>query len=379
MTCTKCGKEVEGKFCPECGAPLVETPVEEISVAETPVTDVSQEIKPKKKANGFGIPAFVLSIISFITMAIDGLTTVIITLLALALSVLGLVLSNKMNMKKGLAIAALVVASVGLLVGIGLCASGDKPAPIDMSNIEPMPMPVVDPIIDLDDLFDDDGFVDFSDEFFDEPVLIEKEADEAYIIAYQDAYTYKSSIGAILSVVIFEIKNTGNTNLYLDAGAYDLEGENGKLVESQRHVSVYPNVIAPNESAYYFDASTLSDVDNVIDVTLIPRPQVSKAKIGLIRYEITDAEIVNDKVFGVKMCGRVEKTDDSVNNVIYVVAVLFNKDDNPMGVIMTLLTEELHVGDKVGFEQASIWLPSSVTADDIGRFETYSYPMQMQY
>lgn len=57
---------------------------------------------------------------------------------------------------------------------------------------------------------------------------IAPEAVAEYEVTYSNANVFKSSYGNVLATVIFSVKNTGDTNLYLRAGAYDLEDTSGK-------------------------------------------------------------------------------------------------------------------------------------------------------
>jgi hypothetical protein len=144
-------------------------------------------------------------------------------------------------------------------------------------------------------------------------------------------------------------------------------------------VSVFPEVIAPGEKAYYYEETTQDSLTEAIDLVILPRAEAVAATIDLIRYEVTDVTITDTDYFGPKAVGRVENTTDEAQTMVYITVILFDAADNPIGVLMTIRTDELAPGDKVGFEATSLSMPDSITAADVARFEAYSYPLQFQF
>lgn len=201
---------------------------------------------------------------------------------------------------------------------------------------------------------------------------------EAYEITYSNVKTYTNSIGTTYAQVIVEIENTGTTDLYLSTGSYDLEDENGKLVTSNSMVSTYPDVISPGEKAYMYEEDMLDDpVDGAL--TVLPRPNIEKAKVDNIRFNATDVEISADQYGYLKAMGRVENTGSEAANMVYIVLILKDNAGTPIGQIFTILTEDLAAGDKIGFEASAMSLPKDVTVDSIASYDVYAYPMQMQF
>lgn len=201
----------------------------------------------------------------------------------------------------------------------------------------------------------------------------------AYEITHQSALTYKNSIGTVWVQVILEIENTGTTDLYMNTGAYDLEDLDGKLVSSSTMLSAYPSVIAPGEKGYYYEETTLNELDEAIELTVLPRLKAEEAKVDQITYALSDLELTSDTYAGVRIKGRIENTTDEMKSLIYVYAALYDSDDNPIGVIFTILTEDLNPGDKIGFEMSGFSLPPNVTVDSVARLEAVAYPLQYQF
>lgn len=204
--------------------------------------------------------------------------------------------------------------------------------------------------------------------------------DAAYEITYQNSRTYTNSIGTTWVQTIVEITNTGDSNLYLSSGAYDLEDTAGSLVASKKMVSEYPSVLAPGEKGYMYDETILDDYTGDGNLTVLPRPDVEKAKVELIRYNVSDVSVSDDTYGGLKVMGRIEnQTSETEDSMIYIVAFFYDEADVPIGSAFTILTEDLAAGDKIGFELNGLSLPDDVTSDAVAKTVVYAYPMQMQF
>lgn len=207
-----------------------------------------------------------------------------------------------------------------------------------------------------------------------------KNDEEAYEITYSNARTYTNSIGTTWVQSIVEITNTGNSNLYLSTGAYDLEDSSGALVAAQTMVSTYPSVLAPGEKGYMYEETTLDEYDGNGELTILPRPDVKKATVDLVRYNISDLNVSNDTFGGVKVSGRVEnQTSEKTDGMVYIVAFFYDENETPIGSAFTILTEDIDAGAKIGFELSGFSLPDDVTAEAISDTVVYSYPLQYQF
>jgi len=213
----------------------------------------------------------------------------------------------------------------------------------------------------------------------EEPEEIVADAVLSHEIVYTNARTWVNSIGTVWVQSIFEVKNTGSVPLFLGTGAYDLERTDGTLVASRSMVSVFPNVIFPGESAFYYE-ETMLDVEPGIDLVILPRPDVREARVEGTRLTITDfslSEGLHGR--GIRMMGRVENTTDEAQSFVYVAAALFDDTDSPIGLIFTILMENLEPGDRIGFEQGSLSLPDDITLDSVARYEVFAYISEFQF
>lgn len=202
----------------------------------------------------------------------------------------------------------------------------------------------------------------------------------SYEVVYSNARTWVNSIGTAWVQSVFEVKNTGTVPLYLSSGAYDLEGTDGLLVKSRSLVSVFPQVINPGESGYYYEETTLDNAPANGELVIIPRPDVREAKVEHIRYPITDFQLSKGSYGrGIKMMGRVENTSAEKQSLVYVSAVFLDENNNPIGVNSTIIMESIEPGSKIGFESSTSSLPVDITIDKIARYAVFAYPWKMQF
>ena len=211
----------------------------------------------------------------------------------------------------------------------------------------------------------------------EEPAAAPKE-EAAWEVGNARAVTYTDSIGSLWVQIICPVTNTGTKNLYLSAGTMDLEDADGHLVESQSLVSVFPEVLQPGETAYYYEETILDD-GSPTELNVLPHVKIKEATVDCVRYAVSDTEISDDTYGGVKITGRVENTSSEAESYIQVVALLYDADNNLIALPFTFITDELAPGDKIGFSMSSFSSPDSVTADAVDHTEFYAYPLQYQF
>jgi len=119
MYCSNCGTQSSGNYCPECGQAMAGAKI--LAQPQTPSAPSAPNVvyipvqTQKRGFNGFGVAAFVVSILSYFYSAyalIDGSRWVCAALFAvqITLVVLGFVFAKKKYLGRGLTIAALVIA-----------------------------------------------------------------------------------------------------------------------------------------------------------------------------------------------------------------------------------------------------------------------------
>ena len=209
-----------------------------------------------------------------------------------------------------------------------------------------------------------------------ETAPVEEKSATSWEVGEGKVSTWTDSIGSEWIQVMVPVVNNGTDNLYLGSGTMDLEDETGHLVKSMNLVSVFPTVIGPGETAYYYEETTL-DESIEGDLSVIPHVDVEKAKVDLIRYEVSDMDLKDKEYGGVELTGRVENTTQEDGTLVYVTAFLYNEDNELLGQAFTILNNDLVAGDKIGFSANTFSLP--ITADEIDHYEVFAYPTQMQF
>ena len=208
-----------------------------------------------------------------------------------------------------------------------------------------------------------------------EPVPEKK---DAYEVGEGKVVTFTSSIGTVWALISVPVTNTGETNLYLSAGTMDLEDAGGHLVDSKSMVSVYPDVLKPGETAWYYEETTLDEAP-ASEWKVIPHVKVKPAKVDCVRYEISDLSLSDDTYGGVKITGRVENTTDEDESMVYIVAFLYDNSGEFLGEAFTILTDTLTAGDKIGFSVSTFASYEGFTSANIGRYEVVAFPLQFQF
>lgn len=194
------------------------------------------------------------------------------------------------------------------------------------------------------------------------------------------AKVWTNSIGTVWAQTIVTITNTGDTDLYLSAGSYDLEDENGTLVASQTLVSVFPQIIAPGETAYMYDETTLDNSPiSEGELNVIAHYNIRESTSQYIRLPVSEVQVYENDYTGIKVMGRVENNGNQDLELVYIEAMLFDADSNPLGHCFTILTDTLAMGDKIGFEMSELCFPPDVELEDIADYTITAYPMQYQF
>jgi hypothetical protein len=147
-----------------------------------------------------------------------------------------------------------------------------------------------------------------------------------------------------------EIMNTGSCALYLSSGTFDYEDASGSLVATESLVSVYPEVINPGEKAYYYDVSTLDNVKLGDTLKIVPKINAEQSAVDTIRLPTSDVKLSSTDYGTLNVIGRVENNTSQIQNMIYVTVFLYDPDGVFIGLLFTIISDDLAPGEKIGFE-----------------------------
>ncbi len=187
--------------------------------------------------------------------------------------------------------------------------------------------------------------------------------------------TSTTSLGMKNRAVVIPVKNTGNTNLYLNVSSVDIESSSGALQEVIKVVSGYPEILAPGETGYYYDDG-LYDGTEMDNLKAVPHLKISPAKYDLIRFTVSDVQITDGTIGGPKIIGRAENNTSEAQRLVYVVANLFDATGKFIDQGVSIITGEVPAGDKASFEISM--MTSKIKAADIASYEIYVFPHQIQ-
>lgn len=188
--------------------------------------------------------------------------------------------------------------------------------------------------------------------------------------------TWTNSIGTSWAQVVIGITNVSSENLYLDSASVDLETEDGSLFATQSYINAYPQVIAPSETAYYYEEIML---DSAPEGQLYDNWHISvaPATVEQIQFPVTDVTVTADSFGYLKAIGRVENTTSEEQSLILVSIMLFDAENVPIGHMFNYV--DLAPNDKMGFECSSLSLPDDITIEDIASYVAVAYPHQYQF
>ena len=190
--------------------------------------------------------------------------------------------------------------------------------------------------------------------------------------------TYTDSINTTWAQVSVPVTNTGDRNLYLGAGTMDLEDAGGHLVDSLSLVGFYPQVLAPGETGWYYEETTLDSVPSS-ELTVVPHVDIKEATVECIRYEASDLSFADEEFGGIKATGRITNTTAADGSLVYVVLFLFDSEEKLVGQTFTILDGELKAGDTIGFSTQTFGSNDAINVDTITGYRLFAYPEQFQF
>ena len=190
-------------------------------------------------------------------------------------------------------------------------------------------------------------------------------------------YVLTDSIGTKYLIGSVCVKNTGTVNAYLSSGTFDIEDASGALIDSQSYISAYPEIIAPGETAVYFDAISFDNGSANGEYSIVPTIDAESSEVDLIRCPVTDISFTDGKFGGIEVVGRVENTTSEEQSLLNVAIILYGKDDKVLSVIHTY-PDDVAPGAKIGFSGSTLF-QDELKVSDIASYEAYAYPTQFNF
>ncbi|MCR5776826.1 MAG: FxLYD domain-containing protein [Lachnospiraceae bacterium] len=210
-----------------------------------------------------------------------------------------------------------------------------------------------------------------------------KEEDEIqYEITDTNFNYYTNSIGKVEYYGYVEITNKGDCNLYLANAVFDLEDNDGHLLQSDDYVSNAPSVIKPGEKGYFYNGIGSSLIDDGVStdngINLVPQITIKKATGEPTRYEVTDLDMREDNYGNPKVTGRIVNNTDEDESYLYINVIFYDSNHKVLAITGTSVTD-LSAGGKTSFECSSMFADDTVTIDKIADYEVIAEESYMQF
>ena len=198
-----------------------------------------------------------------------------------------------------------------------------------------------------------------------------------YEITYSAVTAYTDWRNLVNSSIIFELTNVGSFPLYVNQGYYELtdgEGNPVSFTGGDGSISGWPVIIGPGEKAYYHD-SVIPDLNvNSDELTATLHPHLEPTDEINIRVDVSNLVIVDERDFGLEAIGYLTNNTNDPQNFFTVAIVIFDKSGYPIGVLDTLLAEDVLPGEKIKFSAWSSRLPPEMNTTSMSYYEVMAYP-----
>ena len=186
---------------------------------------------------------------------------------------------------------------------------------------------------------------------------------------------YTNSINRKRYFGVVEITNTGSAYLYLGECSFDLEDDEGHLLQSDKYINRAPDVLAPGEKGYYYNSGSI-DEGVALDkgMNLVPNYTVEVAKKGadaIVEYEVTDLDLRDaNHGLGVKVTGRISNnTSEETSSIdIKLIAIFYGSDGKILGIADTY-PDAMAPGTKTSFEISTAYSNSEFSAADVSDYK----------
>ena len=190
----------------------------------------------------------------------------------------------------------------------------------------------------------------------------------SYDISDTSFQYYKNSIGSTEFYGYVEILNTGNSNIYMDDCVFDLEDDNGHLLQSEKMISNCPSVIGPGEKGYFYNniGSTLIDNSVSLDngIKLVPQMKLSAASGKPHAFPVSDVSVTPGNMNDVKVTGRVENDTNEEISYIYIHIIFYDSSGKALAMKGTSLSK-IAPGSKGSFDTSTLFGNSNLKIEDI--------------
>ena len=211
----------------------------------------------------------------------------------------------------------------------------------------------------------------------------EKETgDIQYDISDTSFEYYTNSIGSVEYYGYVEITNTGDCDIYLKDCVFDLEDNDGHLLQSDDFISHCPEVISPGEKGYFYNGLGANLIDDGVSfdngVNLVPQLKLTKATGRPASYTVSDVSVTEGNYGDVKITGRVENNTDEDLSYIYINIIFYDADGKVIAITGTSLTD-IAAENKASFDTSTTYANDNLKLENIAETKVIAEETYYQY
>ena len=193
---------------------------------------------------------------------------------------------------------------------------------------------------------------------------------------------YTNSIGDVEYYGYVELTNTGGCDIYLNDCTFDLEDNDGHLLQSDSYISHCPEVISPGEKGYFYNGlgSNLIDPGVSLDngVTLVPQMKLKEATGRPVSFPVSDVDVHEDNIGYLKVTGRVENTTDEDVSLVGVKIIFLDSAGKAIAFNSTTITE-IAAGGKASFDVSTMFANDNLKLENIAETKVIAEDMYIQF
>lgn len=193
---------------------------------------------------------------------------------------------------------------------------------------------------------------------------------------------YTNSIGSVEYYGFVEITNTGSDNLYLSKAVFDIEDNDGHLLQSDDFISSAPSVIKPGEKGYFYNGLGSNLIDDGVStsngINLVPQITVKKATGEPARFEVTDTDLREGSLGDPMVTGRVINDTEQDVGYLYINVIFYDANGKVLAITGTSITD-LPAGGKASFECDAMFGNDNVTINNIADYKVIAEDTYMQF
>ena len=193
---------------------------------------------------------------------------------------------------------------------------------------------------------------------------------------------YTNSIGKTEYYGYVEITNTGSNDIYMDDCTFDIEDNDGHLLQSDSFISSCPEVISPGEKGYFFNGIGSSYLDDSVSmdngINLTPQIKLTKATGKPHAYPVSDLDIKEDGYGYVKVTGRVENDTEETASYVSLYFVFYDADGKAIAITSSSVTD-IPAGGKGSFDTSAMFANENLSVDNIADTVVIAEDTYMQF